>query len=369
MERHGRRLFRSYLRALPGLAHLLASLNKELYPNEAARTTVAGAAVAVARSPEPAGPARSTFPWHWLPIAVFVLYTALNMLDRQLLAAVAPMLKKEFYLSNAQYGALVSVFYAVSTAVSPLAGLFIDRVGLNLGASLAIAIWSLAGAATGWTQTLRGLTLSRFGLGLGESGGSSAQGATLAHYMDAGELGLGAALLGLGTSLGAIAAPLMVAALSPRHGWRSVFLVCGVLGLLWLPLWWTVSKLIPPRFKTSPRARMPFRELLLDRRFWGVALAYALAKQTLWVSWTTIYFVQERHLTMVEANQKFSWFPAVFGGLGALVVGASRCAGSGGAWAGWQRGYGRVGFCRPCCWRPRRFLSFPRPDSRLSPWA
>jgi hypothetical protein len=34
-----------------------------------------------------------------------------------------------------------------------------------------------------------------------------------------------------------------------------------------------------------------------------------------------VYFVQERHLTMIEANRRFSWFPAVFGILGAISVG------------------------------------------------
>jgi ACS family hexuronate transporter-like MFS transporter len=164
------------------------------------------------------GGARTRFPWHWAPVGVFVLYAALNMLDRQLLAAVAPALKAEFHLSNAQYGGLVSIFYAVSTAAAPLAGLFIDRVGLKLGASLAIVLWSVASAATGWTQSLRGLMLCRFGLGLGESGGSAAPGAALASYLGASELSLGAAMLGLGTSLGAIAAPLIAAAISPRYG-------------------------------------------------------------------------------------------------------------------------------------------------------
>src|SRR5919201_758057 len=40
----------------------------------------------------------------WRPIGIFVLYTALNMLDRQLLAAVAPALRAEFHCSNAQSG-------------------------------------------------------------------------------------------------------------------------------------------------------------------------------------------------------------------------------------------------------------------------
>ena len=163
-------------------------------------------------------PTASGVGWHWLPLAVFVLYTAINMLDRQLLSALAPIVRKEFGLNNAQYGAVVAVFFAVTTFASPLAGLFLDRVGLLLGASAAIILWSIAGASTGFTHTLRGLTACRFGLALGESGGGAAPGAVLARYMNPGQLGIGAAILALGTSLGAIAAPLIVAAVAPQYG-------------------------------------------------------------------------------------------------------------------------------------------------------
>jgi ACS family hexuronate transporter-like MFS transporter len=263
-----------------------------------------------------------SFGRQWVPIGVFGIYTALNMLDRQLLAAVAPALREEFHLSNAQYGQLLSVFFAVSTAASPLAGLFIDRVGLTVGAAVSIAIWSLAGTMTGFTNGLRGLMACRFGLGLGEAGGGATPGAALARYMDSAELGVGAAVLGSGTSLGAIAAPLVAAALVPRYGWRSVFIVSGVLGFIWILLWLPIAKAVPPRSAPREREDMSTRNFLRDRRYWTMAAAYALSRQTLWVSWTTLYFVQERGLTMAEANRQFSWYPSAFGAAGVFAVGA-----------------------------------------------
>jgi ACS family hexuronate transporter-like MFS transporter len=260
--------------------------------------------------------------WHWLPIGVFVLYTALNMLDRQLLAAVAPALREEFHLSNAQYGQLLSVFFSISMAASPLAGWFIDRVGLTLGASVSIAVWSIAGTMTGFVNSLRGLMACRFGLGLGEAGGGATPGAVLARYMDSAELGVGAALLAAGTSLGAIAAPLLAATVVPHYGWRAVFIVSGALGFVWIVLWLPIARAVPPRPAPRERADVSIRDLLGDSRYWGVVVAYALSRQTLWVSWTTLYFVQERGLTMAEANQRYSWYPSVFGAAGAFAVGA-----------------------------------------------
>src|SRR5450756_1982632 len=68
----------------------------------------------------------------WLAAGVLVLSTALSFVDRQVLAALTPLLKDEFHLSNEGYGYIVSAFSLAYAVFAPVAGLFIDRVGLNL---------------------------------------------------------------------------------------------------------------------------------------------------------------------------------------------------------------------------------------------
>ena len=78
----------------------------------------------------------------WIVLGIFVVSTALNYLDRLLVAALAPTLKSEFHLSNAQYGGIISVFSLVYAVTAPVAGWFIDRVGLNAGITVSMAEWS-----------------------------------------------------------------------------------------------------------------------------------------------------------------------------------------------------------------------------------
>jgi ACS family hexuronate transporter-like MFS transporter len=278
----------------------------------------------------PMGPSPSTratparIPLRWVAIGVFILASTLNFLDRQLLAALAPTLKSEFHLSNTQYGGLVSAFHLVYALAAPFSGLFVDRLGLNLGASVAIIVWSLAAAATGLTQTLRGLMACRMGLGLGESAGIPSAAKAGATYLEPAELGLSGGLGSASVHLGSIAAPLIAAVMAPRYGWRSVFILCGLLGMLWVPLWLFTSRHIPPQTGARMPPRTPARELLRNRQLWAVALAFGLVLTlyTLWSNWTTIYLVQERHLTQLEANQRFAWLPPVFAVLGAFLGGA-----------------------------------------------
>jgi MFS transporter, ACS family, aldohexuronate transporter len=273
-------------------------------------------------SPADAEPVTTATPWHWVPIALFTVFTALNMLDRQLLAAAGPAIRREFGLTNQQFGLLGSAFSAASTLAAPVAGFLFDRVGLAIGAAGSLLFWSIAGMATGLTRSFGALMSARFGLAVGESGAAAAPGIVVASYLGTENWGIGAAFLAAGTSFGSIAAPLVIAAIAPRYGWRAAFLICGVAGLVWIPLWLKTASIVPPRFRVASKELVSIPGLFADRRFLALIVAYALARQTLWVTWTTLYFVDARHMAMADANRQFVWMPSVFGASGAFVAGA-----------------------------------------------
>ena len=77
-------------------------------------------------------------------MSVFVLSSALNYLDRQILAALAPLVRAEFHMTNADYGQLLAVFSITYAISSPLAGLLIDRFGLNRSVGFAVGLWSMS---------------------------------------------------------------------------------------------------------------------------------------------------------------------------------------------------------------------------------
>ena len=264
----------------------------------------------------------SRFPLRWVAIGVFVLSSSLNYLDRQLLAALAPTVRSEFHLTNEQYGLVISSFALVYAAIAPAAGWFIDRVGLNLGVGISVALWSVAGAATAWTRSFSGLLACRTVLGAAEAAGIPATGKANATYLEPRELALGTAFNQVGITLGSVAAPLIVTFMQPRYGWRSTFALCGALGFLWIPLWWFTSKRVPAKPSKSPVSK-PGGSLLRDRRFWGLALAnaFVMTLYALWSNWTTLYFVQERHMTQDQANREFAWIPAVFATAGGFFGG------------------------------------------------
>src|SRR5512141_2591606 len=131
-------------------------------------------------------------------MGVFVLSSALKYLDRQILAALAPVLRAEFSLTNAGYGMVLAAFSITYAVSSPLAGLLIDRFGLNRAISAGVGLWSTAGVATGFARGLPGLVGCRAVLGAAESCGVPAVGKALHRYLLPGERALGNAFSQIG---------------------------------------------------------------------------------------------------------------------------------------------------------------------------
>jgi MFS transporter, ACS family, hexuronate transporter len=262
-------------------------------------------------------------PLRWIAILVFVLSSFLNYLDRQLLNAAAPMIKQEFQLNNEQFSWLILGFSITYGLSAIFVGWWMDRVGLNIGIMTAVAVWSLVGIATGFAGSFTMLLLCRAALGFAEAGSIPGFGKANASYLKSSELALGTGMNQLGLSVAGMAAPFLVGKYAADFGWRPLYIGAGLLGFLWIPLWWWISRAIPP---SNPVAKSPgFQsEILRDRRFWGLIAANVLSMTmyTLWTNWTTIYFVTARGMTQAEANTQFAWVPPVFATLGGLTGGA-----------------------------------------------
>ncbi len=257
----------------------------------------------------------------WIAVGVFVFSSVLNYLDRQILAAVAPLLLQEFHLSKTDYGLLLSAFSIAYAVSSPFSGYFLDRAGLNRGITIAVAFWSAATSAMGFVRGFAGLLFCRAALGVGQSGAVPAFGKLNGMYLQPKERAFGAAWQQTGLSIGGMLAPPFAVWLSLQYGWRAAFVAAGAAGLLWIPVWlWTAGR-IPPTFETgSPK--IPIAGMLRDRRLQALVLGNVLwmGTYTLWSNWTTLYLVQVHRQTLLQASW-YAWIPPLMANAGAFLGG------------------------------------------------
>lgn len=260
----------------------------------------------------------------WIATFVFILSSALNYLDRNLLNVLAPLIKSDLSLNNEQYGWLISAFSVAYAAASIPAGWLLDRIGVTRGITIAVSIWSAACTSTGLVNSAGALAFCRAALGTGESASVPGFGKVNADYLLPEERALGAAVNGLGLSIGAILAATSIG-LASRSGWRAPFVLSGLLGFLWIPLWWLITRLIPSN------ATAPTRTTAESGSQWALlgrpALLVLMISNLLWMSgfslwsnWITVYLVEVHHLAL-QQTKSLVWIPPLVSNLGGFFGG------------------------------------------------
>jgi ACS family hexuronate transporter-like MFS transporter len=255
----------------------------------------------------------------WAAVSVFALASAWNYLDRLVLSAAAPRVKAEFHLTNTDYGFLLSAFALAYAIAAPAVGWLLDRIGLEVGIVVSVALWSVSAGICGISRTFSQLAFGRVFLGVWESAGVPAAGKLNSIYLAPKDLASGAAMTQIGIGIAGVGAPLLVAAFT---GWRSPFFVCAALGLVWIPVWLWVRRTVRPWQAVAPRKQQGGFQLLLDRRLVVLSLANVLwmVGYTFWSNWTTIYLVETYRLTTVQASA-YAWVPPVASTLGGFAGG------------------------------------------------
>ncbi len=175
--------------------------------------------------------------YRYYVLAVLILVYMLNFLDRQIIGILAAPLKEEFNMSDSQFGLLGGIAFAsvYSTLAIPLAWLAdrMSRVWIITGA---LAVWSGFTALCGVAQSYTQLFLFRMGVGVGEAGGVAPAYSLIADYFPPEQRARALAAFAFGIPLGTAAGTLVGGLLAATYGWRTAFIVVGLIGVLIAPL-------------------------------------------------------------------------------------------------------------------------------------
>ncbi|HTM50088.1 MAG TPA: MFS transporter [Bryobacteraceae bacterium] len=208
-----------------------------------------------------------------------LLVSLISYIDRNTLALLIPTIMKETHLSAEQYGFIVSAFSIAYMISNPLWGALLDRLGLRLGMTLAVAFWTAASMSHALAAGFLSFAVARTALGLGEGATFPGGLRAVMQTLRPAEQARGIAVAYSGGSLGALVTPILVTPIFLYWGWRSAFLFTGAIGMAWLVMWFFVSRRDDVRYfqpKRVPGATPPPRPRFTDARVWSFILAYGL---------------------------------------------------------------------------------------------
>jgi ACS family hexuronate transporter-like MFS transporter len=270
----------------------------------------------------------------WWIVALLFLATVINYIDRQTLSILSATLRVELKLTDADYANAVSAFLFSYLIMYTVSGRLIDRFGVRIGVTACVAWWSIAAALTGFARGALSLAVFRSLLGIGEPGIFPAGVKACGEWFPPGRRALATGIFSSGSSIGAVVAAPIVAWLTMSFGWRLAFMVPGLLGLIWLPLWLgiyrhptrhpgvTEAELEQLDAGTPDGPRPGWRQVLRRRQVWGLVLS-RLTSDPVWyfyLFWLPDYFQRIRHLSLAEIGL-YGWIPFLFADLGCIVGG------------------------------------------------
>ena len=224
----------------------------------------------------------------WVAPTTMMLCTLLGYIDRQVLAALSPTILADTGMTAGDYGWAVSAFSITYMVMNPVFGSFLDHIGLRRGMAIAVIIWTVASVSHAGLNGLIGFALARALLGFGEGAAFPGALRTAAEALPVNKQSRGMALGYSGASLGALITPPIIIPIAALYGWRKAFLLTGILGVLWLILWWRVAR--PPFLpaqNSDERARRPLKIQwpdLRERRLWIIVSSFGLGGLALGVA-------------------------------------------------------------------------------------
>jgi MFS family permease len=181
-----------------------------------------------------------------LTLALLTLTYFFSYMDRQILAILQELIKKDLQLSDTQLGLLSGLAFAIfyATLGIPVARLA-DRGNRKKIIAVSLAIWSAMTAAGGFAQNFVQLLVARIGVGIGEAGSSPPSHSIIADLYPpekrAGAMGIYSLGVVLGAALGTFIGGLVASA----WGWRTAMVVIGLPGILLAVIVWLV--VVEPR--------------------------------------------------------------------------------------------------------------------------
>jgi MFS transporter, ACS family, glucarate transporter len=169
-----------------------------------------------------------------LTIAAYMI----TYIDRVVISSAVPSIQKEFGFSIVTMGWILSSFQWGYAFFQIPGGWLGDRIGPRRALTAIVTWWSLFTCATVLAWSAGSMALIRFLFGMGEAGAFPIATRSLSRWMLPTERGFAQGATHAGSRLGGALTPALVVLIIARYGWRTAFICCGSLGLVWSAVWY-----------------------------------------------------------------------------------------------------------------------------------
>ncbi len=277
-----------------------------------------------------------------LILSLITAGTMINYLDRTVISVAAPLLSSELGLDAALMGVAFSAFFWTYAAAQIPGGILLDRFGVRLTYYWSVTLWSLCTVLQGLTgglATLVGATArarSRRGTRV------SLQQSHSEHVVPPGRAGARNRRLRCGPVLRLAFLSPVLFWLAGSFGWRALFVIVGVVGILFGLVWWAAYR-DPSESRRANAQELRYIEaggglsgstrathfewrhirfLLSKRQIVGASIGQFASNSTLvfFLTWFPTYLATERQMAWLKIGF-FAVLPFIAASVGVVAGG------------------------------------------------
>ncbi len=271
-------------------------------------------------------------------VGLLGLVSIITFLDRMAIAVTGATIQSQLGISSEEWGWVLGAYVIAYALFEVPSGAMGDRNGYRRELTRITVWWSFFTTMTAACRNFWQLASSRFLFGIGAAGAYPNMSGVLYRWLPSHERARGQGVIWAASRFGGALAPLILVPIEARFGWRAVFVVLGVIGLVWAIGWrlWfhdrpedqpgitqaEVEEIGSGGSDEHSHAGTPWGELLRLPQLWLIALAYAFYAFGSWFffSWFPIWMVKGAGFTVLQMGL-YGSIPFFLGMVGNLFGG------------------------------------------------
>ncbi len=277
-------------------------------------------------------------------LAAVFINVVINYMDRSNIAVAAPMITGELKLTSVQLGYIFSAFGWTYALLQIPGGIMADRFGPRLVYTISLILWSAVTIAQGFAKGFGILLGLRMAIGVFEAPSYPTNNRIITSWFPYKERASAIAVYTSGQFVGlAFLAPALTA-LQFYTGWKGLFIITGIVGIIWGIAWYFIYR-DPPKHARINEAELnhienggglinrqntrnksesnqfkwrDLKEVFSHKKLWGIYLGQFALNATMWffLTWFPTYLVKYRGISFIKSGFLASVpFLAAFAGI------------------------------------------------------
>ncbi len=273
-----------------------------------------------------------------ITLVLLILIGIVNYMDRATLSIANISISGELGLTKVHMGYLLSAFSLTYAFLQLPVGAFLDKTGSRFLLGLGLLLWSAAQFAGGLVHSFKALFITRLILGAGEAPQFPAAAKSISEWYSIKERGRAMGTFNSSAAMGTAIAPPILTALMLAFGWRWMFIVMGVLGVVLSVIWFVVYRnrnqipLTPQEDNyldrgavisaTGQATARDWFGLFKSSSTWGILLGFMGVVYMIWMylTWLPAYLTETYNITLTHTG----WLiviPYIFAIMGSISAG------------------------------------------------